>query len=231
MNTFFIHKLNDFEVFNQIKDIRITEFLENQTSKNFIKGQLVMSRASNFAGVIFIKSGLVKICSISTDGKEHILGLGGEGSVFGIESVLGVSFYSKNIYAIKESEVYFLHKDDILNMLGTDKKMLLGFLRELCNDVNNVENRLYSILGKKINEQIAELLLISACNYISQGINKNIVDLDVNEISKIIGTTKNYAQKIIKTFVQKSLIRIEKRSITILNADALRSMAGNSLII
>ncbi len=56
--------------------------------------------------------------------------------------------------------------------------------------------------------------------------NRNSVNLSIADISKIIGTTQNYAHKILNTFIKNSLIKMDNKSITILNIEKLYSIAG-----
>ncbi|MBL7890766.1 MAG: Crp/Fnr family transcriptional regulator [Bacteroidia bacterium] len=226
MDDLIINSLVSFPVFRDIKDDATLSFLRSIPSKKFQTGQIIVSYKDQFRGVLFIKNGLVKMYKNGASGKESIIGLGNSGSTFAIESVINKAPYLNSIEALFDTEVYFLSHTELVGLFSSDKNLLFGFIKELCLEVNYVENRLNSLLNKKTSEQIAEVLITCA-----KAVNKekDIIDIRVSEISKIIGTTNNYAHKIIKDLVRTSAIKMEGKKIRILNWNKLCSFAGTDI--
>jgi len=83
-------------------------------SKEYRKGQVIVSESSICGNLFFLKNGLVKFYFISNEGKEVIFRFFGENSVFtSLESFLTQKGTPHIIVALERTKVDFLSKQDL----------------------------------------------------------------------------------------------------------------------
>lgn len=225
METKQINSLSDFSVFKLQGDGQLSSFLNSKQVVKFKKGDILIHEDEPFKGLYFICSGLSKVYQIRSNQQEFILGLGQQGSIIGIDSIISKSAYPHSVKALNDVDAYFLNADEVLNLFETNKQLRYEFIRELCSDINKIENRITSILNKKIKGQLAEILLISSD---FDNNNSAVVKLSITDISKLIGTTQNYIYKIISDFVQHKLVKVENKKIKIINSNELSAIASGT---
>jgi signal transduction histidine kinase len=76
-------------------------------------------------GVYFVKDGLVEISSIVGGGKRHIFSQLGAGEIFGEMAVIEHRPRSATATAVKDAEVYFIPRGEILSLI--ERSPALGF--------------------------------------------------------------------------------------------------------
>ena len=112
---------------------------------------------------------------------------------------------------------------EISYLFETYKPLRNEFIKELCADIDKLENRITSILNKKIKSQLAEILLAFSD---FENNNNAVVKLSTLDISKLIGTTQNYICKIINNFIKSKLVEVEGKKIKIINCNELSVIAS-----
>ena len=223
MDTKPINSLCDFSVFKLQTDAALISFLNAKKSLNLKKGGVLINENEAFKGVYFIRSGLLKIYRTKSNQQEFIIGLGKKGGVVGIDSVISNSPYPHSIKALNDIEVYHLNVKEISYLFETYKPLRNEFIKELCADIDKLENRITSILNKKIKSQLAEILLAFSD---FENNNNAVVKLSTLDISKLIGTTQNYICKIINNFIKSKLVEVEGKKIKIINCNELSVIAS-----
>ena len=220
--------INNFSAFkNCAPEIR-NQILMNTRTKKYNKGEVLIKAGDVGGGVFCIQSGIVKVSKKGKKNKEFILWLAGTGDLVGLDSLVNNEPSSFSASAINEVIACSILASDLKIILQKDPVVSVQLMKNLCDKLNFIEQRITSISRKKIREQCAEML-ISMATQDSPEHNKNMcVNYSIKDLACLIGTTKNYLYKILLELTDKKILSVRNRKIFINNMSELSAIAiGN----
>lgn len=209
------------EIKNQIK--------KNAQLKSFNRGEKLFNVGDAAAGFFFIQSGTVKISKKGKRNKEFILWLAEHGDFLGLNSLLDDEPFLFSASAVNAVSAYYIPVKDLKSILQKHPAVSVQLMKNICDKLNFIEQRITSISRKKIREQCAEMLIsmsVSVSN--ATGNSEPCINYSIKDLAGIIGTSKNYLYKILWELTGKKIVSIRNRKIFINNLDALSVIAvGN----
>lgn len=217
--------LKDFSVFKDCSTEILNEIFSHKTVLNFKKGEYLVNKNDKFKGVFCIQQGLVKISTSGTRNREFILWFARPGDIIGLDSFINNEDYSFSAMAVDNVYTCFIPATDFKSILTKGPGVSIGLMKDLCDKINFIEDRITSIARKKIREQFAEVLISLAMK------NKNIssgdvqIDYPIKDLANIVGTTKNYLYKILSDLSEQKVIYLHNRKLIIKNFDKLSHIA------
>ena len=94
-------------------------------------GEVIFCEEEPGDGVYFVKNGLVEISSLVSAGARRILSHLGPGEIFGEMAVIENRPRSATATVLKDSEVYFLPRDEMLSLIQRSPALALNLLQEI----------------------------------------------------------------------------------------------------
>ncbi len=218
-------RFHDFSVFKNCPPGVLEDAFSNRSMRSYAKGDVLMSQGDAFSGVYCIQEGMVKVTRIGNKNKEFILWFAHPGDIIGMDSFMSNDSYSFSSTALEPVSACFIPASDFKNLLTRDPLLSIGLMKDMCDKINFIEERITSIARKKIKEHFAEMLISLAVK------NKKLpggdipVNCSVKDLADIIGTTKHYLYKILSDFSDKKVISVRNRKLVIRNMDKLSMIA------
>lgn len=100
-------------------------------------------------GAFFLVKGKIKIVTYSLNGEEELLSLINEGEMFSNALIFNENnYFLGEVISIKEGYVYFLLKEDLIDILMNNRLFLLEYLKEIGNKTIKL-NQKNKLLGHK----------------------------------------------------------------------------------
>jgi CRP-like cAMP-binding protein len=176
-------------------------------------------------GIYLIISGRVKIVRFEYLPSPTILYLVKPGDILGIHSVINGHNTTNSAIALVNTNVCFIPGKEFLRILKRNNQYKLIIMQLFCSRIDLVENQINSMSEKSASERFAELLVLLSDTYgvSDKGILK--IELSIEDLADLTGTTKGYLGKIIYDFCQKELMSMKGNTITILDLSALKEIA------
>jgi CRP/FNR family transcriptional regulator, cyclic AMP receptor protein len=176
--------------------------------------------------VIVILEGRVKIVVTSVDGHESLLGVRGPGELVGelaafdseprLASAVALEPLTVQVLTAEAFRAFFSqHASAALELM----RMLIGRLREA--DRRRVEFGAHDAAGR-----VAQLLAELVAEHESYGPGLAAVHLSQQEIGELIGASRESVARALATLRDRHLVRTGRRSVTVLEPDALRSFTA-----
>lgn len=221
------HKIAGNSMFCSL-DLKQFEELEDKLRcLTFKKGQVIFNEGNQPYGVYCIKSGKVKISKIGEEGKEQIVRLARDANLVGYRSVLSGTSYYATATALDETEVCYIPKAVIFNLIKENTSFSIAVIGLLSDDLKRAENKITNMAQKHVRERIAEaILLLKECYGVTDDgktINSNLTR---REIANIAGTTTETSIRILSEFHKDKIIELNGKDITIINEDKLFKTAN-----
>lgn len=174
-------------------------------------------------GLYFIRSGKVKLYKSSTDGKQQILRIAGNGDILGHTSLFSNEPYHVTAEAIEDSEICFLDKNAFFAFLRNDPSMAFKLLSRLSHELIYAEGKVLDLAYKSARVRFAEFLLMlkESFGVLEKGVHRLDISLSREELAQAVGTTLETAVRLLSEFREEGFIEVKKRAISILESEKL----------
>lgn len=173
-------------------------------------------------GVYMIKKGRVKKYKSGIDGKEQIFYIYKEGDLLGYHAILCNERYQDSCETIEDSYVWFISIDNFNSFLESCPSFQEALIRNLSHEFGVLANVIAVLAQKSLSKRLAIFLLILEGKF---RVNSSDIKVSREDLSNIIGTTRESLGRLLKEFKDQELIGINNRSITILNRESLFEIA------
>ena len=191
----------------------------------FAKNDYLFKEEERPEGIYHITKGKVKILKHNNVEYPVILHIAKEGEQLGVQAVIDDTTHWNSAIAMDEVEVCFVPAEEFLRIINNDNALKLQIMQSLCTRINRIENQISSRSEKSANQRFAELLTFLANDYgLSEDKMLNI-DLTLDELASLAGTSRNYLAKIISDFSNNGWIQAEEGRFKILQMPRLLETA------
>lgn len=191
-----------------------------RTVCRFKAGQTIFYAGNDPLGLFTIQGGLVKLEVTSPNGAAHTLRMVGPGGVLGYRSLFAQEPYHASAVAVKDCELCFISKTDILEIFKSHPDLTMKLLNHLSKDLRQAEEKWMDQMDKGASERIAEAVLFLNEHFHQQNWTRR-------EIAQWAGTTPETVIRTLAQFEKEGLIdQTDGRNIRIIQKDRLRDRAS-----
>ena len=206
-------------LFKGLPQEQIDIILRMTIEKNFARGETIFFEGDEAKGFYIVSGGQVKVFKMNPLGKEHILHIFGAGEPIGEVPVFHSQPFPASAEAlVKSSLLYFLRKD-FVNLIKEHPSVSLNMLALLSMRLRQFTSQIENLSLKEVPARLANYLI-----YISEEQNNtDTVQLSVSkgQLASLLGTIPETLSRIFAKMSDEGLIRVEGRTITILNREGL----------
>jgi len=122
-------------------------------------------------------------------------------------------------------ETFYVPAKDFENAINKNTEMKLLIMQSMCTRIDRIENQISSRSEKSANQRFAEVLSFLVKDYGLSGDQKLNIELTLEELASLSGTSKNYLNKIINDFSHSGWIKSDQGQFMILDLNHLEEMA------
>lgn len=191
------------------------------------EGAVLYSEGQAPRGVFLICRGSVKLSISSGDGKTLITRIAQHGEVLGLSSVLTGNPYKATAETLEPSQVNFLKHDDFVKFMREFPDAAMNASRQLSQECEIEADHIRALgLSHSAAEKLANLLLSWAVEHGKDTDGGTRVQLLMTheDISQLIGTSRETVTRLLKEFREKHIISIKGSTLTIHNKSALEAL-------
>jgi CRP/FNR family transcriptional regulator, cyclic AMP receptor protein len=172
---------------NSLKKLDEEFFNQFRSVQNFKKNQLIFGPGTEPSGIFYIKSGYVRLYTISESGKEITFNIFKPGAYF---SMIWALSNTPNIYFYESlTDVLLLKapKDEIVKYVEKNPGLLYDLTKRTLNGLDGMTKLMEALLTGNAYQQIASVLLVLARRFGRNGKDGEII-IDLPLTHRIIGT-------------------------------------------
>jgi CRP-like cAMP-binding protein len=197
--------------------------------RTFAKGMIIFHKDSPGRSLYIIESGKVRIFILSESGQEISVRIYGCGDVFGELSMLDGLPRSAGAVAMEKTRVLTLHRDDFLALLARFPRIAPGIIATLSGRVRYTTKYAESLAFLDVFGRVADRLLeLADCYGVDCGEGREIdLRLTQTELASLVGTTRESVNKVLGTFRDQGLIRLDGQRITVLDRRGLQKRVSS----
>lgn len=219
-------------IFSGLDKTKLDSWDDNKTSLIFKKGQSLFLQGSPPNGIFCIKSGLVKVTQMGSDGKESIVRLCKPGDTVGHRSLFSQQTYQSSATAIELTKICFFDKSFIKQIIAAEPSVAFNMINSLGKDLGEAEHKISSFSHKNVKQRLAELILSLSDSYGQEqddGRVKISVILKRDEMASMIGTASETLIRFLAELKKENIIEQEGKNIYILDHQKLQVSAAINL--
>lgn len=218
--------LRKVPLFADLPESELQAFAELTRERSYPKGSVILFENDRGDSLYLVASGQVKVVLIGEDGREVILSVLGEGSFFGEMALIDDAPRSAHVIAMEDSVLLTLRREDFQSRLRTSPDIAIALLRELSRRLRRADEKIGSLVLLDVNGRVADLLLRTAAE---DGTGDRITrKLTHHTIAQMIGSSRETVSRTMRDFVERGLISVTRREVTIVNREGLMEIAGHS---
>ena len=185
---------------------------------------ILFHKGSYGNSLYLIESGKVRIFILSETGREISLNLHGPGECFGELALLDDLPRSAGAVAIERTVTYTLQRQDFLRHLDQSPQMARALLAQMGAYLRNATAYAEGLAFLDVYGRVALVLLRLAERYGHQSGRAIQIDLRLpqTELAGYVSASREMVNRVLRTFREQGLIKIEGQTIIIVNEQGLR---------
>jgi CRP-like cAMP-binding protein len=217
--------LEKVPLFGQLGPADLQRVLELARERAYPKNSVILFEDDPGDALYVVATGQVKVVLIGEDGREVILSVLGEGEFFGEMALIDDEPRSAHVIAMEDSTLVVLRREDFQHILLQVPAIALALLRELSRRLRRVDEKVGSLVLLDVNGRVAQLLLELADEEGGDRITRRLTH---HTIAQMIGSSRETVSRTMRDLVDKGLIHISRKDITIQDRASLEAAAGRS---
>ncbi len=217
--------LRNVPIFSDLDEKELGKIVSLGVRKKFKKGGIVLLEEETGSALFVIASGKVKIVRTDDEGREVILSILGESDFFGEMAILDGLKRSATVAAVKESEIFMIHRQDFLKLLHDYPSVSVSLLRELTSRLRKADQQIKSLSLKNAEGRVAYVLLQLADDVgkIRHG-KVEVEDLPLQQdLANMAGTSRETISRILSAFIKQGYIKTDGKKLIINNYEKFKS--------
>lgn len=140
-----IEYLSDIKIFAELSEAEQTSLARASCRKTLKPGMLVCPEGSRVQFLVIMLSGRASSILVGENGDQVILDFYVPGDIIGEMSLSDDVFYMSNIITIKASEVMFISRQAVLEVIRKDMQLALDLAQVSAERMNHLQARLCSL--------------------------------------------------------------------------------------
>jgi CRP-like cAMP-binding protein len=196
----------------------------------FVAGQTIFAEGDPGDRVFIIGWGKVKVSLRSSGGGVNLLAILGPSDVVGELAVFDPGPRTCTVTAITDVEAVWLDRATLRTLMADRPVIAEWLLQVLARRVRRTDDELVELICSDVSGRVARQLLLLARRFgTREGDALRVVhELTQAEMAQLVGADRAMVNKALQDFVSRGWIRMDDKSVLIVDRDALACQAGTS---
>ncbi len=194
---------------------------------SFPRGHVIFVEGQPGDRLYIVASGKVKVGRKSPDGRENLLMVAGPSDMFGELSIFDPGPRTSSATSVTEVRAFSMDRAALREWIGKRPEIAEQLLRVLARRLRRTNNMLADLIFTDVPGRVAKSLLQLARQFGSQesGLLRVTHDLTQEEIAQLVGASRETVNKALADFAQRGWLRLEGKSVLILEPERLARRA------
>jgi CRP-like cAMP-binding protein len=187
------------------------------------KGQSLFKEGDDGDNLYVVSNGKVKLGTKSPDGRENLLMILGPGDMFGELSLFDSGPRTATATAVTDSKLLTLAQEKVIPWVKEYPEVSLQLLARLASRLRRTNEVVGDLVFSDVPGRVAKALIDLGVKFgdkRSEGLFVNH-DLTQEELAQLVGASRETVNKALADFAQRGWLRLEARSVMILDYERL----------
>lgn len=219
--------LRSAPLFRELNDEAAAALRASMVEVHLDRGEVLFREGDEGDRVYVVTEGKIKLGRTAQDGRENLLALLGPGQMFGELSLFDPGPRSATATAVTESALLGLGHADLIPLLTGRPEVARGLLLQLASRLRTSNDTLADLVFSDVPGRVAKRLLDLSSRFgvpSDEGV-RVAHDLTQEELAQLVGASRETVNKALADFVSRGWIRLEQRSVVLLDVERIRRRA------
>src|ERR1700710_684845 len=191
------------------------------------RGTTLFTEGEPGESLYIVLSGKVKLGRRSSDGRENLVAVMGPADQFGELSLFDPGPRTATAVAVTDAQLARLPKDALHQWITERPKLGLQMLRAVARRLRRTNTMLADLIFVDVPGRVAKQLLQLAQRFgsVDGGQLRVTHDLTQEELAQLVGASRETVNKALADFAQRGWLRLEGKSVVILDRERLARRA------
>ena len=202
----------------------VQQLNDKKTARVFQPRQFIFHQGDPCDGIYFVESGTVAVRKMDENGNAVMVRLRHRGDSIGYRDFFVGGVFTVSAEALATSNVCFVDKASVRQLLDLNPALGLGFIRGMVDDLQSAEDTILQTAVLPIRKRLAHLLLTLKDRYATvddEGVMLLDLPLARNDIAAILGSRRETIARAIQALEQDSVAFFSGRHVRIADLDTL----------
>ncbi len=194
------------------------------------KDELLVSEGDPCEGLFVIQAGAIKLFKMADTGREQVLTIERAGSTVGDLPLFDGGNFPASAAALEDSTLLYLPKREFLDLCRQDSQVAFAVIRTLATRFRYLTSLVEELSLKEVSHRLARFLRDRALKQgvrTRRGIEFPLEDTN-QEIGAEIGTVRDLVSRNLRRFVDRGILRLERRKVIILDMAELEAQIAGT---
>jgi CRP/FNR family cyclic AMP-dependent transcriptional regulator len=210
-------------LFTALDDAQAASLRASMDSVKISKGGILFKEGDEGEHVYVIVDGKLKLGTASGDGRENLLSILGPGEMFGELSLFDSGPRTASAIAVTDSKVLALGQEKVIPWVREHPEVSLQLLARLATRLRRTNEVVGDLVFSDVPGRVAKALIDLGVKFgekREEGLYVNH-DLTQEELAQLVGASRETVNKALADFAQRGWLRLDGRSVLILDYERL----------
>lgn len=214
-------------IFQGVSPVAVNNLIQEMEIVRFTRGSVIFDEGEPGDRLYIITSGKVKLARHAADGRENLLTVMGPSDMFGELSIFDPGPRTSSAICVTEVHVATMNSELLHKWIAEHPEISEQLLRVLARRLRRTNSALADLIFTDVPGRVAKTLLQLANRFGTQeaGALRVNHDLTQEEIAQLVGASRETVNKALATFAQRGWIRLEGKSVLIVDTEHLARRA------
>ncbi len=214
--------LRKITYFSSLSTEDLKQVAKLTVERRFNRGDLILIAGENDGSLCYVCSGLVKVYKISSEGKEQVLRLIGEGNTFNDVPALDGGPNPANVAAVESSNIYVIRRSGLYQLIKTNPQVAEAVVHTLAKTLRHLVALVEDLSLRHVTARVAKILLDREQS-VQQG--QQAHRFTQTEMAALVGSTREVVGRALKELETAGAIEMHHGQPIVLNQQQLRILA------
>src|SRR5687768_3991071 len=221
------HHVQRVQLCSGLEQSEMTEIAAAARTLRKERGEFVYMPGDRADSVYVLRKGRIKLSVLSESGKEIAIDIIQPGEMFGEFALIDESVRSNMTQALDEVMVLVFNKRDFVNLLESQSKLALNYIRMVGDRRRRMEKKLSDITSKEVPARVCELLHELSANSLPTGeIHQSLIPLTHQDVASLIGASRQTTTSVLNDLMRCGHIELGRGWVRIKSLKDLQTYVG-----
>jgi CRP-like cAMP-binding protein len=198
--------------------------------RQLARDEILFAEGDPCEGLYVVQAGAIKVFKMADSGREQVLGIDRAGSTVAELPIFDGGNYPASAAAIEDSTLLYLPKREFLSLCRENSTVAFAVIRTLAWRFRYLMTLVEELSLKEVSNRLARFLRDRAQRdgvRTRRGVEFPLQETN-QEIAAEIGTVRDLVSRNLRRFVDRGILRLERRRVIVLDMSELESQAAGS---
>jgi CRP-like cAMP-binding protein len=219
--------LRQAPLFSGLDDDAASALEASMTPLSLKRGEVLFNEGDDGNQLYVVTEGKIKLGRTSPDGRENLLAILGPAQMFGELSFFDPGPRSATATSVTDVTVQSLSHEALMPVLSSHVEVAMALLNQLAGRLRRTNEVVGDLVFSDVPGRVAKALLDLASRFgrkAEDGVHVNH-DLTQEELAQLVGASRETVNKALADFASRGWLRLEPRSVVILDLERLQRRA------